>query len=182
MTYNFLMEKKSVVWKILISLFLLFHLFGVFLTPNPRSFLANAVSPIYRPYMNFLGLQHTWGFFAPEPLSPPLYIDYVLDQKNAPAITGRFPSEKSPFFFRDRQNRRMSLAKFLASSEDHLRNMFMNHLCNQYPETTQARLWRVTITQASLEMVRSGKKKITDPVDSKIEILGTFYCLEKNNE
>lgn len=176
------MTKYSNAAKYFISIALLFHLIGALVTPNASSYLRAELAPIYRPYMNFLGLSHTWGFFAPEPISPPLYIDYVLEQKGGQNISGRFPAVKNPYFFRDRHNRRMSLSKYIVSSDDNIRNMFMNYLCHKYPLTTEAKLWRVVGTQPSLEMVQKGEKKITDTVDYKIEILGTYYCQEMQDK
>lgn len=173
------MSKTSPWTRRLISAFLLFHLTGVLLAPNPGSYLSQSLAFIYRPYMNIFGLAHTWGFFAPEPISPPMYIDHILEQKNGISVNGRFPDEVDPFFFRDRQNRRMSLSKFILSTDDNIRNMYVRYLCEKNPDTTSMRLWRVLTTAPSLEMVRKGEKRMTDPVDYKIEVLGTYYCSEK---
>lgn len=169
-------------FKITISVFLLFHLVGVLITPNPTSYLTLTLGSVYRPYMNFFGLNHTWGFFAPEPISPPLYIDYVLELKDGNSVSGRFPDVQNPYFFRDRHNRRMTLSKFILSSEDNIRSMFVRYMCNQYPQTVAAKLWRVTATQPTLDMVQRGEKKMTDPVDFKIEVLGTYYCPETSSD
>lgn len=169
---------KNVWVRRLVSAFLLFHLFGVLITPNPYSYLNQSLTTVYRPYMNLLGLQHTWGFFAPEPISPPMYIDYTIENKSGLGASGRFPEEKNPFFFRDRYNRRMSMSRFIASSDDNIRNMFVRYLCRQHPDMQSARLWRVTGTQPSLQMVQRGEKRMTDPVDFKIEVLGTYFCPE----
>jgi hypothetical protein len=164
--------------RILISCFLIFHVIGVLITPNQGSYLFQSLSEIYRPYMNFFGLAHSWGFFAPEPISPPMYIDYVIERKDHPPLSGRFPEEQSPFLFRDRQNRRMSLSKFLLSTDDNIRNMFVRYLCVDAKDILSIQLWRVVTTQPSLKMVQTGQKKMTDPVDTKIEVLGTYYCPE----
>ncbi len=165
----------------LISVFLVFHLFGVALAPNPSSFLSFSVSGIYGPYLNFLGLGSTWSFFAPEPFYHPVYIDYVVNRKNKMPVSGRFPEEKNPYFFRDRYNRRMALARVMVVNDDNIRNMFVAYLCKQYPDMESAQLWRVLATEPSLEMVRKGEKKITDPAELKIEVLGTYYCPEEAN-
>lgn len=170
----------AIQWKrVLISTFLVFHLIGVFIAPNPASFLSQALAPVYRPYMNLLGLSHTWGFFAPEPISPPLYIDHIMELRNGMSVSGRFPEEVNPYFFRDRYNRRMSLSKFILSTDDNIRNMYVRYLCRSNPDAISTKLWRVVATQPSLQMVQNGEKKMTDPVDFKIEVLGTYYCPEK---
>lgn len=171
-----MLEKKWL--KRFISAFLLFHIFGVLITPNPSSYLTKSLAVIYRPYMNFFGLSNTWGFFAPEPISPPMYIDYTIELKNGESTQGRFPDEVNPYFFRDRHNRRMSLSKFILSSDDNMKNMFIRLLCIKNPEMRLAKVWRVTATQPSLDMVQRGEKKMTDPVEFKIEVYGTFYCPE----
>lgn len=164
--------------RLVLSIFLGFHLIGVLITPNQGSYLTQSLSSIYHPYMKTFGLGHSWGFFAPEPVSPPMYIDYVIERKNLPPVNGRFPEESSPYFFRDRQNRRMSLSKFLLSTDDNIRNMFVRYLCKDGEEILSIQLWRVVTTQPSLKMVQTGEKKMTDPVDTKIEVLGTYYCPE----
>jgi hypothetical protein len=164
--------------RLILSAFLIFHLFGILIAPNPGSYLTQSLSAVYRPYTNYLGLSHSWGFFAPEPISPPMYIDYVIERKDQAPMNGRFPAETSPYFFRDRQNRRMSLSKFIMSTDDNIRNMFVRYLCYEEKNILSINLWRVVTTQPSLKMVQSGQKKMTDPVESKIEVLGTYYCPE----
>ena len=165
--------------RLALSAFLVFHLLGVLSSPNPSSYLNQTLSTVYRPYMNFLGLAHTWGFFAPEPVSPPMYLDYIIEKKGGEQISGRFPDEKDPFFFRDRQNRRMSLTRFIASTDENIRSMFIHYLCEKETNIESIRLWRVMLTSPSLEDVQKGKKRMTDPADYKIEVLGTYYCPEK---
>jgi hypothetical protein len=173
------MDFKRPWIRLAVSAFLLFHLGAVLLAPNPSSYLTQSLSTVYRPYTNLFGLAHTWGFFAPEPVSPPMYIDYVIQKRSAPAVSGRFPPEQNPYFFRDRHNRRMSLSKFILSNDDNIKNMFVRYLCLQENDILSINLWRVVATQPSLKMVQDGEKKMTDPVDFKIEVLGTYYCPEQ---
>lgn len=149
--------------------------------PNPGSYLSQTIAPVYRPYLNFFGLGSTWSFFAPEPFYHPIYIDYVVNRRDKMPVSGRFPEEVNPYAFRDRYNRRIGLARLILMSDDNVRNMFVHHLCQQYPDMENANLWKVMATEPSLEMVRRGEKKITDPADLKIEVLGTYYCPEKSS-
>ena len=72
----------------------------------------------------------------------------------------------------------ISLTRIILMSDENIRNMFVHWLCEQYPDMESANLSKVMATEPSLEMVRKGEKKITDPADFKIEILGTYYCPE----
>lgn len=163
----------------ILSAFLLFHLLGVLAAPNPSSYLAQTISPVYRPYLNFFGLASTWSFFAPEPFYLPVYIDYVINRPDKMPVSGRFPDEVNPYVFRDRYNRRISLTRIMLMTDDNVRNMFVHWLCERYPDMESANLSKVLATEPTLEMVRKGEKKITDPADFKIEILGTYYCPEE---
>jgi hypothetical protein len=172
---------KDTIWaRRILSAFLLFHLFGVINAPNPGSFLNQAISPVYRPYLNFFGLASTWSFFAPEPFYLPVYIDYVVNRKDKLPVNGRFPDERNPYLFRDRYNRRIALTRIVLMNDENVRNMWVHYLCEQYPDMENANLWKVMATEPTLEMVRSGQKKITDAADTKIEVLGTYYCPEKS--
>ncbi|HEY8280102.1 MAG TPA: hypothetical protein VIH99_10790 [Bdellovibrionota bacterium] len=168
----------SVRTRILLSAFLAFHLLGILVAPNPNSFLASKLLPIYRPYLNVLGLASTWSFFAPEPFYHPMYIDYVVNFRHKMPVSSRFPDEQNPYFLRDRYNRRLSLTRIMLSSDGNMKNMFVHYLCGQFPEMESANLWRVVATEPSLEQVQKGEKKITDAADLKIEVLGTYYCPE----
>jgi hypothetical protein len=163
----------------IVSVLLLFHLFGVVNAPNPSSYLSQAIAPVYKPYLAFFGLGSTWSFFAPEPFYLPVFIDYVINRKNKMPVSGRFPDEVSPYVMRDRYNRRLALARIIMMSDESIRNMFVGWLCRQYPDMENANLWKVMATEPSLEQVQKGLKKITDPAELKIEVLGTFYCPEK---
>ncbi len=159
-----------------ISLFLVFHLLGILIAPNPGSFLSLSLRPVYEPYLSLLGLASKWAFFAPEANYPPLYIDYVVNQKSKMPVSGRFPQNENPYFWRDRYTRRITLARFILANEENVRNMFVPYLCLEYPDMESVNLWRVLATEPTLEMVQKGTKKITDPAEFKIEVLGIYYC------
>jgi hypothetical protein len=163
----------------LVSAFLLFHLLGVLTAPNKNSFLTGALSPVYQPYLNLLGLASTWSFFAPEPFYAPVHIDYTIERRNGLPITDRFPPAENPFFFRDRFNRRISLTRFMLSSEGSLKGMFVHHLCALYPDLESVKLWSVVATMNSLQQVQTEGRRITDPGGLQTQVLGTHYCEER---
>lgn len=167
--------------RLLLSLFLLFHVFAIWASPNPRSFLYLSSSPVLKPYLDFLGLNSSWAFFAPEPVFPPMYLDYAIEFADRDTVRGRFPEQQDHNFFRDRFNRRMSLSRSIMTNEAHTQNMFVPYLCREYPGASDIKLWRVTGIQPSFEMVRKGEKKVTDAIEEKIEVLGTFYCAEEEH-
>lgn len=167
---------KSARARLLVSFFLLFHLFGVVTTPNRMSFLTQTLAPVYYPYLSLLGLYSTWSFFAPEPFYAPVHIDYKIERHGGMPVEGRFPPAENPYAFRDRFNRRISLTRQVIGTEGNIRGMFMNWLCHEYPGLDSAQLWAVMATIPSLEQVKLGDRKITDPAELRTEVLGTQYC------
>lgn len=165
----------------LISVLLVFHLLGVVTSPNRVSFLTATLAPVYYPYMSLLGLYSTWSFFAPEPFYAPVHIDYKLERRGAMPLEGRFPPAQNPYLFRDRFNRRISLTRQVLGSEGNIKGMFMSWLCHEHPDLDSAQLWGVMATIPSLEQVKLGDRKITDPAELRTEVLGTHYCPEGNH-
>lgn len=165
----------------LLSLLLIFHLFAVLVTPNARSYLYLSARPIIKPYLDALGMGHTWAFFAPEPVFTPMYLDYVVEFKSGDPLRLRFPEETNPYFFRDRYNRRMNLSHFIMNSEDNWKNMLVSHLCHQHRDVSSVKLWRISSQQPTIEMVQAGTRKMTESFDDKIEVLGSYFCAEEAN-
>ena len=128
--------------------------------------------------MTYLGLASSWSFFAPEPVSYPLSIDYVLEKKDGESVNGRFPDDKNLPFFRDLENRRKSLSSMLFMVDGGIKNMFVRYLCLNNSGTISVKLWKVLAIPPTREMVLKGEKKITDPIDFKLEVLGSFFCDE----
>lgn len=170
--------------RIILSLFVVLHLVGVAIVPNMSSYSAQRVAPFYMQYMHGLGLGGIWSFFAPEPFSPPMYLDYTLEIPNDIPITGRFPDDSEEFFWRSQINRRTSISRFMMSDSIHVEHMFMNYLCHRYPNANSAKIWSVRGTQPDFNMVRNQGKSISKTVDYKSEFVGEFTCArsERNAE
>lgn len=54
-------------WMLPASLLILWHLTAIVLGPAPPSHVAGELYPVFKPYLRVLNLDHTWGFFSPEP-------------------------------------------------------------------------------------------------------------------
>lgn len=153
------------------------QLTAVLFNPNLNSYTGKKVAPYILPYMNSLGLTGAWAFFAPEPSSPPVYLDYVLTKRNGDRISGRFPEHKDSFFHA-RKNRWHSFTNYLLSQDHLLEHMFMNFLCNKYQGIQSAEIWSVRGLQPTLEMVRAGSP-ISKTVDFHTEFIGNYVCKQE---
>ena len=59
------MRRKTIIT--VQSLFLLWHSLALVVGPAPGSYSMGKVYPIFKPYLQFLQIDTTWGFFSPEP-------------------------------------------------------------------------------------------------------------------
>jgi hypothetical protein len=104
-----------------------------------------------------------WGFFAPEPGPPPVFIEWeLLDQKGNTLEMDRFPSFPDPFWIRERQNRRMSLTRFMMSEDQRIEKMMFPFLCQNHQGVASIRMWKVGYSIPSPLDVVHEKRKLGD--------------------
>jgi hypothetical protein len=149
------------------SLFVIYHLTAIAVGPSPMGHLHQVFLPIYRLYWSAFDLGSTWSFFAPEPGSPPLFFEWEMEGKNGERTTGRFPEYPSPYWNRERQTLRMSIASYLFMHEHAGERALAPYLCRIYPEAVSVSLWRTLYGVPPLEPYARGESKLglhTPPV------------------
>lgn len=170
-------RRKVLAIKAVLSLFLVFHLFCVVLTPNKSSYLGQVTAPWVEPYMDFLTLSVTWGFFAPEPGPPPVFVEWELvNEKGEGYAKSRWPEFPDPYFLRERQNRRMQLIRSIVSSDERIEQVMLPFLCQKYPDAHAVRLWRAVYGVPSLTEVASGARKIADESQVDRKAISHSFC------
>lgn len=162
--------------RVALSVFIVWQLIGAIFIPNLSSYTGAKLAKIYVPYMNGLGLGGIWSFFAPEPFSPPMFIDYTLEMKDKLPVSGRFPDVNEEHFFRASMNRRISLVRFILTDPKHSEFMFMNYICHKFPDAVSAKLWGVRGEQPDFNMVREQGKKMSVTVHYSSQFIGEFPC------
>lgn len=172
---------KNIILKIGLSFALVFHLLGVIFIPNSTSYTGQKIEKIVFPYMYHLGLSGAWSFFAPEPFSPPMYLDYVVTIKDRAPISDRFPKLENEFFFQARQNRRVSVARFIMQDTANVEYMFASHICQTFEGAESIKVWAVRGIQPDWDSVQKSGKKISKTVDEVSEFLGNFQCQDRTN-
>lgn len=160
-----------------LSLFVLYHLMVVVVTPNKETYFGQLVAPIVEPYINFFELASSWNFFAPDPGPPPLYLEWeLLGKSNAIIGTGAFPEKADPFWIRERQNRRIALARFLFYSDERHLKVWGDYLCRSNAEIEGVRLWKNLHSIPNLFDVQKGVRRIGDEEGSQRTSVGTHFC------
>jgi hypothetical protein len=132
-----------------------------------------------QPYVNVFELSSGWSFFAPEPGPPPVYIEWEKLAKDGRLIeTGRWPDVKDPYFFRDRQNRRIAAARYMINGDSRADRMLTPYLCAQEPKAHAIRLWRLVAGIPGLFEVTGGTRTIYDEKALERNALSMSFCDE----
>lgn len=163
--------------KILLNLFVIYHLLVVVISPNISTYLGSRLSPFIAAYAGVLGLGSTWSFFAPDPGPPPLFLEWeILGEHNSVTSSGQIPEKDSPFWLVERQNRRFILARILYNENGRHLIIMGNYLCRLYPQSSGVRLWKSIYTIPTIEEVKSGKRRIGDDIGMLRTSVGTHFC------
>ncbi len=174
-------SRRKTAVRLIISLWIVFHLFALVLGPNPQNYWGKTSGAVLEPYANFLGLVSTWSFFAPDPGPPPHYIEYeVYGKKQKILAEGEFPERKNPYFFQDRQNRRVTSARFMINQWERAEKMLVPYLCRKSAGAVRVRLWQVLHPIPTLWDVEQGKKIPNDPKDADRREISSTFCPDEN--
>jgi hypothetical protein len=159
-----------------LSVFIAFHLFCVILFPICDTPMGERLTHWARPYVLALELTNNWNFFSPNP-SPPIYVDYELvDDHGEIQSEGRWPEPKDPFFWRDRQTRRITATDFMIAGEVRVEKMMVSYFCNQPSHPHSVRLWRAMESQPTAEQVVSGQRRPGDGKGTERKFVSQTFC------
>lgn len=161
----------------LLSVFIVFHLFAVIVSPNSGSYLGYRFASAVVPYVRTLELGAEWGFFAPDPGPPPVVIEWEAVTEDGSSHRGRWPEQQS-FALRDRLNRRITIARFMASEPGRAAKMLTPSICRHDRDALNVRFWRVTSSVPSLTDVRAKRRRIGDTADVERVALEGGRCGE----
>jgi hypothetical protein len=136
----------------------------VLLSPVPESGPAKAITPYLQKYLYFFEFTPNWNFFAPDPGPPPIFADYeLLDRDGRVVKTGHWPESPNPYFFTDRQSRRVAMARFVIATPENEERVMLPWLCRTKGEhgedVNSVRLWRTAYKVPTLEEFKSKERK-----------------------
>lgn len=144
----------------LVSLVILYHVAAIIVAPSavaPSSEIVQVAWRAFRPYLQFLYLNHGYHFFAPEPSSSTL-VGYTLEFEDGKTETGRFPHRGiAPRLL---YHRHFMLSEFLGFVDDEVEQpwhrSYARHLCRTYG-ARKVSLSRITHLLPTPQAVRDGR-------------------------
>ncbi len=161
----------------ILSVALLFQLAVVLIGPNKETYHGFLLAPILEPAFNALEFGPNWSFFAPDPGPAPIRLEWeIVDAKNSIVRTGYFPEDGYPYFFNERQTRRVALARFFYFADDRHLSVWASWVCRSNPDANSVRLWKAEGSIPNLFKVQAGEEEIAAPTFNERKSVGNVFC------
>ncbi len=180
-------QAYSKLARILLSLFICFHLVVILVLANGSSFLGRSLEPWLAPYGNVLALNLTWTFFAPDPAHTMfirylVYFDDDLGTERKSPIEGYVPEEKDQIVIDTSKRRYLYAMRFLILDQKRMKTLLGPFLCRKYPGASSISLEEILEPIPNLDLARIGDLK---PSEERKMLTYTHHCndlSEKNEE
>jgi hypothetical protein len=170
--------------RILLSLFICFHLIVIVVLANGSSFLGRSLEPGITPYGNVLGLNITWTFFAPDPAHT-MFIRYIIyfddesgNELQAP-LEGYIPEEKDQIVVDTSKRRFLYAMRFLILDQKRMKALLGPFLCRQHPGASSISLEEILEPIPNLDQSRFGEMK---SVEETKMLTHNHRCNDLNDE
>ena len=163
------------VLKVLLSVWILYHLAVIVILPNAGSFLARQGTNLLIPYGNTLGLNASWNFFSPDPAHT-MYLAYRVrfDDENGNEVKepleGFLPPEKDQIVLDSSKRRLLYAMRFLVLDPNRLNLLMGPWLCRQHPGASEIAITHVVEAIPTLDVAVN---QIDTPVKDLKKIVET---------
>ncbi|MEK6554565.1 MAG: hypothetical protein AABZ31_04945 [Bdellovibrionota bacterium] len=128
--------------KILLSIFLAFHVSAIFVLPNPDSILYREWQNVFATYGSSIGMNTTWRFFSPNPALST--VEYEVVRSGEEPERHRYPESVAQVGSREAFNRLMNFAIFMAANREYLEKYLHPYICKLHPEAEQISYYVIT--------------------------------------
>lgn len=174
---------RKIVLKVGLTLFIVYHLYAVMLVPNSAgSYLGGRSAFLIEPYLNFFEFVTCWGFFAPDPGPPPIFVEWELEGESGQTLSkGHFPDYPDPYFLRERQNRRSVIVRFMSLDDTRSEKMLAPYLCEQNPKAVSVSLWRTYYNLPTLEDAVRGMPIVPFDGPGSRQLMSHSFCKESRS-
>ena len=165
--------------RLLVSIFLIYHLVAVLLFPNPYSVLARSLQPIFNSYGNLFGLNTTWQFFSPNP-GQLRYIEYdviVETESNIDISHHKWPPQDGSIYFKENLSRRFYHAVRTIMSPQSQEELLVPFLCRKHKNATSIAIKAVQKFVPTLERAKVENADSFSQLLKEIEVTAAeFGC------
>ena len=134
-------SKTQFIVKVFLSLFVLYHLSMIFISPHIMSLAHETLMPYFSPYASTLSLNTSWNFYAPNPAYYHYLTYEVIDSKSKVGDFRWPPKRKESKLIYLNHNRLIYHARFfIMAGPQNIRRYFIPYLCRLHPSATEITL------------------------------------------
>lgn len=169
------------LWKGVLSLWIIFHVFLILVLPNSSSYLGRILPWWAVSYGNSLSLHSNWNFFSPDPAHS-MYFHYKVffqDQNQTDLqepVEGYLPSYKIDREMSLRHRRELYEMRFMVLKTQRIQKFIAPWLCKKYPGATLLQVEHEIETIAPLDVAAFEKASLQE-LSHKIEFVNySFDC------
>lgn len=177
--------KKPALWlRIVLSVFIVYHLIVISVLANGSSFLGRRLDPWISFYGNLLGLNVAWNFFAPDPAHT-MFIHYTVrfdgkeGEEPRDSVEGYIPPEKEKIVIDTSKRRFLYAMRFLVFDERRMKILLGPFLCRQHPGAHAVHLENILEPIPSLDVSQLENQR---EKQQSIFMEYTHYCNEAQDE
>lgn len=177
------MKKVKLLFKAILSLWIVYNIFVMMVMPNIGSLFGQAVSSFVTPYANTVGLNASWNFFSPDPAHT-MYIRYTVYYQDFDGndlkepLEGYFPEEKNQGIKNATQKRNLYAMRFMVLEPKRLRILMGPWLCKQYSGATSVEMEHVIETVPPLAQAITLKHETVKELSQEVQyVRETHSCI-----
>ncbi|HVK61786.1 MAG TPA: hypothetical protein VM432_09565 [Bdellovibrionales bacterium] len=172
-------QSSRTLLKIVLSLFIVFHLSAVLILPNSSSLMGRRLSWLFLDYANLMIFNRTWQFFSPGPM-PNMYLEYEVETEDNALEdvreTYQWPKSNVNRFNNDFFLRTVAGMRFLGSNEVNFHKYFIPYLCRQHPGAVAVNMRSVVEQIPSIE--RAGEYEDFLDMQQRFDLPSQRYSCE----
>jgi len=175
-------ERLTPNWlKIILSLFIVYHLTVILVLPNGGSYLGRWFGSGLTAYGNLLGLNTSWNFFSPDPAHT-MFLKYTVwfdEAGNKEPVHGFIPPEKEQIVLDSSKRRFLYAMRFLILDTTRMKVLLAPWICRQHPGSQLVKIEHLLESIPNLERAQLGEERSDDP-SSLMEL--SYQCNEAHDE
>jgi hypothetical protein len=174
--------------KIILSIFILFHLAVVVVLANGSSYFGRSLSPYLLSYANALGINCTWNFFSPDPANTMyykvrVYYEDGLGNEIKEPEEFFFPPEKGQIVVNSSRRRTLYAVRFLTLDSSRLKTVMGPWICRQHLGASRVRMDHIVAEIPSLDVAVNQKSEpLQNLVVEKNYISAEVNCNRPSDE
>lgn len=182
-----LTEKAKRIFKIILSVWIVYNIIVLLLMPNIGSYIGRLNSKFVAPYANIVGLNAGWNFFSPDPAHT-MYIRYTLHFENEAGDSLRDPEEG---YFPPQRDRRISneldkrvqyAMRFMLIEPKRIKVFLGPWLCRQNPEASLVSIEAVIETVPFLDNVVMQSQSEVNSLSETLEYVREDFSCDPDSQ